>query len=87
MGKFDNDSDGLLDIDEFKSLMNKNQKKKDVWMPVYICVYLFHIHAFQPSYKLSFHTIYPNYIITILSILENSISTLLPLVFHDENVQ
>ena len=30
MGKFDNDSDGLLDIDEFKSLMNKNQKKKDV---------------------------------------------------------
>jgi len=30
MGKFDNDSDGLLDIDEFKSLMNKNQKKKEV---------------------------------------------------------
>ena len=30
MEKFDNDSDGLLDMDEFKSLMNKNQKKKEV---------------------------------------------------------
>ena len=32
MEKFDNDSDGLLDMDEFKSLMNKNQKKKEVWL-------------------------------------------------------
>ena len=28
MGKFDNDSDGLLDLEEFKALMNRNQKKK-----------------------------------------------------------
>ena len=32
MGKFDNDSDGLLDLEEFKALMNRNQKKKtDNW--------------------------------------------------------
>ena len=34
MEKFDNDSDGLLDMDEFKSLMNKNQKKKEVWFDI-----------------------------------------------------
>ena len=28
MDKFDNDSDGLLDIEEFKLLMNRNQRKK-----------------------------------------------------------
>lgn len=29
IGKFDNDNDGLLDLEEFRMLMNKNQKKKE----------------------------------------------------------
>lgn len=54
MGKFDNDSDGLLDLEEFKALMNRNQKKKiDNWAKTNTSTPYVYIHEFSSLFIFS----------------------------------